>query len=420
MTSRSPTTMSAWPSRIGSTSAHDVGAVILVVRVGVDDDVRPELEAGVEPRLEAGGQPLVVGQADDVVDAVLARDLDGPIRRAIVDDEPLDLVEPRDLAGEVAQGDGEGFLLVLARDLDDELHGPDSGRYNARPDGLPAARPRAERRHGRRGGLRRALRRRRRRLLPLSDLPQLRLLLLAAVGPRAARRHDAGVRGLPRADRASARDRRRRAAEPARRVRRPRLGGHVLRLLPLARVGHLPARPRRLHAARSARSPRCCCSRGWTSPSSPRAATSTSPTWRSWCGRRCSRRGGRAPARPCSCCWRSPGCCGRRRGCCPGSTGCGWRGGRAGGRGSGTPRWSRSRRCCGSRLDFAVTGDPLFSLHYTSSSAEELGRQRTLERDPRRGARVLRPARQAARRPGRRAGRRDRGAGSRPGAWPCR
>ena len=33
-------------------------------------------------------------------------------------------------------------------------------------------------------------------------------------------------------------------------------------------------------------------------------------------------------------------------------------------------------------VDFAVTGDPLFSLHYTSSSAEDLGRQRTLGEIP--------------------------------------
>jgi len=33
-------------------------------------------------------------------------------------------------------------------------------------------------------------------------------------------------------------------------------------------------------------------------------------------------------------------------------------------------------------VDLAVTGDPLFSLHYTSSSAEELGRQRTLAEIP--------------------------------------
>jgi hypothetical protein len=33
-------------------------------------------------------------------------------------------------------------------------------------------------------------------------------------------------------------------------------------------------------------------------------------------------------------------------------------------------------------VDAAVTGDPLFSLHYTSSSAEDLGRQRTLSEIP--------------------------------------
>jgi hypothetical protein len=33
-------------------------------------------------------------------------------------------------------------------------------------------------------------------------------------------------------------------------------------------------------------------------------------------------------------------------------------------------------------VDLAVTGDPLFSLHYTSSSAEDLGRQRTLGEIP--------------------------------------
>lgn len=33
-------------------------------------------------------------------------------------------------------------------------------------------------------------------------------------------------------------------------------------------------------------------------------------------------------------------------------------------------------------VDFAVTGDPLFSLHYTSGSAEDLGRQRTLSELP--------------------------------------
>ncbi len=82
---------------------RDVGADVLVVGVGVDDDVGAELEAGVEARLEAGGEPAVVGEAHDVVDAARARDLDGAVGRAVVDDEPLDLVDAGDRARQVAR-----------------------------------------------------------------------------------------------------------------------------------------------------------------------------------------------------------------------------------------------------------------------------------------------------------------------------
>ena len=60
----------------GRDQLGDVAALVLVVGVGVDDDVGAELEPGVEPRLEARRQALVVGQLDDVVDAVGPRDLD--------------------------------------------------------------------------------------------------------------------------------------------------------------------------------------------------------------------------------------------------------------------------------------------------------------------------------------------------------
>ena len=90
LTWRSPTTMSALPATIGATSVGDVAAVVLVVGVGVDDHVGAELQARVEARLEAVRQALVVRQPHDVVDAVRARDLDRPVGRAVVDDEPLD------------------------------------------------------------------------------------------------------------------------------------------------------------------------------------------------------------------------------------------------------------------------------------------------------------------------------------------
>ena len=91
---------------------RDVGGPVLVVGVGVDDHVGAELQRGVEPGLEGGREALVVGQPDDVVDAVVSRDLDRAIGGAIVDHEPLDLVEPVDLAGQLAQHARERRLLV--------------------------------------------------------------------------------------------------------------------------------------------------------------------------------------------------------------------------------------------------------------------------------------------------------------------
>ena len=109
--------------------ALDVRPVVLVVGVGVDDHVGAELERRVEPGLEARGEPLVVGQAHDVVDAVRARHLDGAVGRAVVDDQPFDALEARHLARKVGQRDRERLLLVQARDLDDQLHRRAKRRY---------------------------------------------------------------------------------------------------------------------------------------------------------------------------------------------------------------------------------------------------------------------------------------------------
>ena len=75
--------------------AWRVRAAVLVVGIGVDDHVGAELQGRVDAGLEGGREALVVGQAHDVVDAVRARDRDRVVGRAVVDDEPLDLVEAR-------------------------------------------------------------------------------------------------------------------------------------------------------------------------------------------------------------------------------------------------------------------------------------------------------------------------------------
>ena len=91
-------------------------------------DVGAELEAGVEAGLEGRREALVVGQADDVLDAALAGDLDRAVGRAVVDDEELDLVDAVDLPRQVGDRRRQRRLLVEAGDLDDQLHsGPVSG-----------------------------------------------------------------------------------------------------------------------------------------------------------------------------------------------------------------------------------------------------------------------------------------------------
>ncbi len=106
----------------GRHEGGDVRRRVLVVRVGVDHDVGAEFQRGVEPGLERRGEALVVGEPDDVVDAVPACHLDRGVGRAVVDDQPLHLVEPGDLARQVAERGGKLCLFVEAGDLDDEFH----------------------------------------------------------------------------------------------------------------------------------------------------------------------------------------------------------------------------------------------------------------------------------------------------------
>ena len=101
---------------------------VLVVGVGVDDDVGAELEAGVEPGLEPRGEALVVGQADDVLDPVFAGHLDRAVGRAVVDHQQLDRVDSRRISrGMSAIVAGSVCSSFEAGDLDDQLHDDGQG-----------------------------------------------------------------------------------------------------------------------------------------------------------------------------------------------------------------------------------------------------------------------------------------------------
>ena len=70
-------------------------AGVLVVGVGVDDEVGARLERRVDAGRERRRQPLVAAQPDDVVDAARARDVRGAVARPVVDDQHLDHVDAR-------------------------------------------------------------------------------------------------------------------------------------------------------------------------------------------------------------------------------------------------------------------------------------------------------------------------------------
>ena len=106
----------------GLDQLDDVAAKVLVVAIGVDDDIGAQLKAGVETRLEGMSQAAVAGKPDDVVRPGLAGDFAGAVGGAIVDDEDFDLVYAFDPARDGCNGLRQGPLFVEAGDLHDQLH----------------------------------------------------------------------------------------------------------------------------------------------------------------------------------------------------------------------------------------------------------------------------------------------------------
>ena len=77
-----------------------VAAVILIVGVGVDDDVGAFGKRAVHPRAEGGGEAAVGAVADDVMDAQPRGDLAGFVPAAVVDDQILDDIHALDRCAE--------------------------------------------------------------------------------------------------------------------------------------------------------------------------------------------------------------------------------------------------------------------------------------------------------------------------------
>ncbi len=80
---------------------RNVGGLVLVVRVGVDDDIRAARETGLDARHERARE-AEMRAVDHMVHAEFLRDLRGAVGAAVVHDEPLDLVDAGQRAGRSA------------------------------------------------------------------------------------------------------------------------------------------------------------------------------------------------------------------------------------------------------------------------------------------------------------------------------
>ena len=110
-TSRSPMTTSAVPRTIGAIEFRDVGAGVLVVGVGVDDDVGAEAEGGVDAGDERGRRGRDAFELHDVRRAGFARGVGGVVGGAVIDDEGFDGGDAVDLLRNVAKRLARSSLL---------------------------------------------------------------------------------------------------------------------------------------------------------------------------------------------------------------------------------------------------------------------------------------------------------------------
>ena len=100
----------------------NIAAVILVVAIRVDDDIRAEFEAGVKAHLEGMPQAAIFGERDDVIHAEFPRHFSRAIIRPVVNDQDLDFVNAGDRTRNILDRRGQGFFFVEAGNLDDEFH----------------------------------------------------------------------------------------------------------------------------------------------------------------------------------------------------------------------------------------------------------------------------------------------------------
>jgi len=106
-----------WFDKLG-----DIFCFVLIVRIGIDDNICSLAQALFDTRHKSFGKSLVVFKVDDVVYTALFGNLDSIICAAVVDDKPLYRIETFDLSWQCPKCNGKCFGLIVTGDLDDKFH----------------------------------------------------------------------------------------------------------------------------------------------------------------------------------------------------------------------------------------------------------------------------------------------------------
>ncbi len=101
---------------------RDVVGAVLIVGVRIHDHIRPGIQRSFEAGHKGAGKATMPSQTNDVVNAVRSRHLGGAVAAPVIDHQPFDEVDTRDLPGQRRQRHRQRGLLVIAGDLDDQFH----------------------------------------------------------------------------------------------------------------------------------------------------------------------------------------------------------------------------------------------------------------------------------------------------------
>lgn len=99
----------------------DVSCIILIVGIGVDNNVRAKPQTTIQAGDKTFGESLVFREPNNMIDAVFKSHPHRIISAPVIDDQPLHHIEPLYRSRQYGQGDGQGFLLIVAGDLDNQL-----------------------------------------------------------------------------------------------------------------------------------------------------------------------------------------------------------------------------------------------------------------------------------------------------------